>query len=203
MITVNIVDDHKVLTEGLCRLINESGSAAVGEVAHCAADCRRQLRIKLPDVLLLDIQLPDAEGTDLCKEFKTTFPKLKILALSSYREFPVVKRMLDNGADGYVLKNAAGAEILKGIAAVAGGEKFLCHDVNVLIKKKADTAIWLTSREEDLLRLLVQGLKNTEIAEKLSLSPESIKTYRRNLLFKLGAHNTAELVKIVMEQKLV
>lgn len=203
MIRVHIVDDHKMLVEGLCMLINESGTAKVTAVSHDAAHCYRILTTDTPDVLLLDINLPDANGVDLCAELKSKYPDLKILALTSYGEYTVVRRMIENGALGYVLKNAMSEEVIAGIEAVASGELFLCHEVDVLMKKQENTAIWLTLRERELLKLIVEGYTNPEIAEKIFLSPETIKGYRKNLLFKLGVKNTATLVKLAIEEKLV
>ncbi|HNX66638.1 MAG TPA: response regulator transcription factor [Bacteroidales bacterium] len=203
MITVAITDDHKMLVQGMKKIIEESGKASVTGVAYTAAECRRMLQYEQPDVLLLDINLPDGSGLDLCSELHESFPQLKILALTSYGEYSMVKRMLDHGASGYVLKNAMGEEVIEGILTVHAGAIFLCHEVDMLMKKESVTQIWLTPREEELLRLIVEGYTNPEIAEKICLSPETIKGYRKNLLFKLGAKNTATLVKMAMEQKLV
>ena len=203
MIQVAITDDHKMLVEGLKKMIEESGQAQVIGMAHSGKECRSLLNQELPDVLLLDINLPDISGVDLCAELKQNYPNLKILALTSYGEYSMVRRMLDNGALGYVLKNAMCEEVIEGIATVAQGEPFLCHEVDMLMKKQADTSVWLTPREEALLKLIVEGYTNPEIAEKIFLSPETIKGYRKNLLFKLGAKNTAALVKIALDQKLV
>lgn len=203
MIQVAITDDHKMLVEGLKKMIEESGEAVVTGMAHSGKECRSLLNQGLPDVLLLDINLPDISGVDLCAELKQNYPNLKILALTSYGEYSMVRRMLDNGALGYILKNAMCEEVIEGIATVAQGKPFLCHEVDMLMKKQADTSVWLTPREEALLKLIVEGYTNPEIAEKIFLSPETIKGYRKNLLFKLGAKNTAALVKIALDQKLV
>lgn len=203
MIRVQIVDDHKLLVEGMCKLINESGVATVIHVSYNAAECWRMLAGKLPDVLLLDINLPDANGVDFCRELKTKYPSLRILALTSYGEYSVVRRMMENGAKGYVLKIAMSEEVIAGIVTIAKGETFLCHEVDVIMKKKENVAIWLTDRERELLKLIVEGYTNPEIAESIFLSPETIKGYRKNLLFKLGAKNTASLVKMAIEQRLI
>ena len=94
-------------------------------------------------------------------------------------------------------------EVIEGIITVCNGETFLCHEVDLLMKKQTDTSVWLTPREEAVLKLIVEGYTNPEIADKICLSPETIKGYRKNLLFKLGARNTASLVKMALENKLV
>ena len=203
MITVYITDDHKVLADGLRRLIEEAGDIKVSQMAYNAQECRYHLQFGLPDVLMLDINLPDGNGVELCKEFKALYPDLKILALTTYNEYSIVRQMLDNGALGYVLKNAMAEEVIEGVRTVAEGKKFLCHEVDVIMKKQSGTDIWLTPREQEMLKLIVAGNTNTEIAEKTSLSPETIKGYRKNLLLKLDVKNTAMLVKKAIDEKWV
>jgi len=203
MIKVAIVDDHKILTDGLLGLINESNIATVVGVAHSAMDCRQSIGFWKPEVLLLDVGLPDISGLDFCKELKEQFPAVKILALTTHNEYSIVRQMLDSGASGYLIKNAMPEEILTGIKTVVTGEIFLCHEINLLMKRSLEKNIWLSERERRLLKLISEGLTNGEIADKIFLSPETIKGYRKNLLLKLGAKNTAVLVKMAIEQKLI
>src|SRR5690606_34021727 len=203
IIRVAIVDDHKILTEGLQGLITGSGLATVVSVTHSASECRNSLGFCKPDVLLLDVSLPDMSGLDFCKEVKTQFPEIKILALTTHNEYSIVKQMLDNGASGYLIKNAMTEEILAGIQAVAAGKTFLCHEIDILMKRPKETHIWLSQREQELLKLVAEGLTNGEIAGRIFLSPETIKSYRTNLLLKLDAKNTAVLVRIALEKKLI
>lgn len=203
MIEVIIVDDHKILVEGLVKLINASDIAIVTDVCFDAKSCRNILKSNMPDVLLLDVSLPDTDGMKLCKELKELYPELKILVLSSFSEYSIIKKMLENGAKGYTLKSVLYEELIKGIQSVAYGQTFICHELESQIKKKSDSPVWLTPRENDILKLIAEGYTNSEIAEKLFLSPETIKGYRNNLLFKLGAKNTAMLVKIAIEEKLI
>lgn len=203
MIKVAILDDHKILTEGLQALIMESQLATVVGVANSASECRGAIGFWKPDVLLLDVGLPDISGLDYCKEVKEQFPDLKVLALTTHNEYAIVRKMMENGASGYLVKNAMADEILAGITAVAAGETFLCHEIDLLMKRPSEKNIWLTERERELLRLISEGLTNPEIADTIFLSPETIKGYRKNLLLKLGAKNTAVLVKMALEQKLI
>ncbi len=203
MINVAIVDDHRILTEGLQSLIADSAIATVVGVAHSAAACRLSLAFWKPDVLLLDVGLPDVSGVDFCKEIKEQFPNIKVLALTTHSEYTVVRQMLDNGASGYLIKNAMADEVMAGIEAVAAGETFLCHEIDLLMRRPAEKNVWLSPRERELLLLISEGLTNTEIAEQIFLSPETIRGYRKNLLLKLGAKNTAVLTKMAIEQKLI
>ena len=111
--------------------------------------------------------------------------------------------MLLNGASGYILKNAMPDEVLEGIESVLNGNTFLCHEVDLLMKKRLNEQVYLTPRENQLLKLICEGFTNPEIAEQMFLGVETINSYRKNLLFKLNARNTAVLVKIAIEQKLI
>ena len=205
MIRVAIVDDHRVVAEGFERLINDSGVARVVGKAYSAAGCREMLLREAAgvDVLLLDVSLPDGNGIELCPEIKASYPDLKILMLTSYSELTIIMRVLEEGASGYILKNAMVEEIIEGIRVVAGGGQFLCDEVNMLLAARADSAVRLSRRELELLRLIVAGQSNSEIADSMNLGYETIKSYRKNLILKLGAHNTAQLVRMAVEQKLV
>lgn len=203
MIKVAIVDDHPLMIEGLKNLISASGIAQMTDSAGTGKECTHMLGFAQPDVLLLDIHLPDINGIDLCREIHERWPKIAIVALTSFGEYTYVRKMLENGAMGYLLKNSMPEEIIQGIETVARGEQFLCHEIDLFMKKQSEHHIFLTPRETDLLRLIVKGYTNPEIAEQLFLGIETINSYRKNLLFKLNARNTAVLVKIAIEEKLI
>jgi len=203
MIKVHIVDDHKMLVEGLCTTINESEIASVYGISYTLSDCRMALVSSEVDLLLLDISLPDGNGVDFCIEIKKKYPVLKILILTTHSEYSIAKRALNNGANGYILKNALSEEVVNGIEVVMSGKLFLCDEIDLLLHKERKQHIWLTTREQELLRLIVDGYTNKEIADKVFLSVETIKTYRKNLILKLGAKNSMVLVKIAIENKLI
>jgi DNA-binding NarL/FixJ family response regulator len=203
MIRVDIVDDHPLMIEGLKNLIETSGVAEMTDSAGTGKACLNMLQFSQPDVLLMDIHLPDTNGIDLCKEVHTRWPDIAIIALTSFGEYTYVRKMLENGAKGYLLKNSRPEEIIEGIKTVNSGEQFLCHEIDLLMRKQNERHIFLTPRETDLLRLIVKGYTNHEIAAELFLGIETINSYRKNLLFKLGARNTAVLVKMAIEQMLI
>jgi len=203
MIKVHIVDDHKMLVEGLVNSINESGIAKVKNYSHSLAECRNMIAFDKPDVLLLDLNLPDGSGIDFCSEIKQKYPDMKILVLTTHDEYSTAKRVMDSGASGYILKNALSEEVIAGIEAVVQGQTFLCDEIDVLMKKRTDQPVWLTAREQELLRLIVDGYTNQEIADKVFLSIETIKTYRKNLILKLGVKNSMMLVRVAIEKKLI
>lgn len=203
MIEVVIVDDHIILVEGLKKLVNDSGFAVVCNVAYSGKECLQCLTLHKPDVILLDINLPDANGIELCREILDRYSDIKIVALTSYGEYAMVRRALENGARGYVLKNAMPEEILYSIETVMNGERFLCEEIDILLRNRSRNPVWLTPREKELLKLIVEGYTNHEIADRMYLGNETINSYRKNLLLKLGAKNTAVLVRMAMEEKLV
>lgn len=191
MITVHITDDHKMLMEGLSALISKSQTATVTGMSHSLKACREALAFQRPDILLLDIQLPDGSGIDFCKDIRQKYPFLKIVALTTHNENSMIRQMLDNGADGYILKNAIFEEILEGIEAVMKGKRFLCKDAKALLNKQPDPKVYLTLTERSILRLIAEGYKSKEIAGQLALSEETIKSYRKNLIDKFGMRMAA------------
>jgi DNA-binding NarL/FixJ family response regulator len=198
------VDDHKILSEGLRRIIDESGIAAVSTVYNDLDSARKGLADARPDVLLLDVELPDGNGVDFCAELIKQYPDLKIMMLTSFDNISIAKRSLKNGARGYSLKNAMPEEIISGIEAVNNGEQFLCEEIDLLLKqKKEEQILYLSPREKELLKLIADGYTDNEIADRLFLSKESSKTYRKNLLMKFNAKNSIMLVKIAQEEKLI
>ncbi|HPD95056.1 MAG: response regulator transcription factor [Bacteroidales bacterium] len=198
-----VVDDHPIVAQSLASIISGGNLGNVIGIAHNAKECLNCIGTKHVDLVLLDINLPDKNGIDLCKEIKGKYPEMIILAITGFSEFSIIHKMLDSGASGYILKNSEPEEVAEGIQTVLRGEQFLCHDVDLLLRKKTDKQLFLTPRETELLKFIVEGYTNAEIAEKLFLSVETINGYRKNLLFKLNARNTAVLVKIAMEQKLI
>ena len=204
MISLQIVDDHKMVVESLSKLITESGIARITDVYYDLESCRRGLRKDLPDVLLLDIGLPDGDGVDFCAEITGNYPQLKIIMLTSYKEFSIAKRALHNGALGYILKNADSEEMIIGINTVSRGEQFLCEEIDILLKEKKDTDVaWLSNREKEVLGYIAKGYTSKEIADAIYRDEETVRTHRRNLLIKLVAKNTAEMVKKGYEMKYI
>ncbi len=197
------MDDHKILVEGLKKLVDNSGFARTTAVSYTGKDCLWKLNFEQPQVILLDINLPDWSGIDLCNVIKEKYPQVKVVALTSYSEYSIVRQMLENGASGYIIKNAMPEEILLGLQAVTNNETFLCEEIDLLMNKRSLEQIWLTPREKVLLKYIVDGYTNPEIAEQMFLAVDTINNYRKKLLCKLNARNTAVLVRIALEQKLV
>jgi len=202
LIRVAIVDDHQIVIDGLEKNLVESGIACLAGYAHNVAGCWGMLKASAPDVLMLDINLPDGNGVDLCPQIKAKYPSVKILMLTNYDEYSVISHVLSNGASGYILKNSMPEEIIEGIRMVASGKRFLSEDADILLKRGSVNQIELTRRERELLKLISEGKTSAEIADKMCLGYETIRSYRKNLHLKLNAHNTAELTKIAINMKL-
>jgi DNA-binding NarL/FixJ family response regulator len=199
MADILIVDDHPVVAEGLQKLILAKGLAAKCVTVYSFRECLKTLDIYIPELILLDYHLPDGNGIDLCKMIKQKNEKIKVLAISSFREQSIVKLMIDSGASGYVLKNASEEEIIEAINTVMAGKKYMCDESQEIIDSRNVNVI-VSQREIEVLKHIADGLTNTEIADKLFLSPLTVDRHRKNLIVKLNAKNTASLIKIAVQK---
>lgn len=197
---VFIVDDHYMVIEGIRSLLqNEKNIEWAGHASN-AASCLAYLHQQQPDVILMDINLPDKSGIELCKEVKGKYPSVFIIGLSTYNQLSFIQKMLDNGASGYVLKNATQQELMEAIETVARGKTYLSFEVSQTLRNTNTNTVVLTRREKEVLNLIAEGLTNNEIAQKLFISTTTVDTHRKNLLEKLNARNTAALIKLSMAQ---
>jgi DNA-binding NarL/FixJ family response regulator len=206
MISVFIVDDHPVVVEGIhSLLINEEDIFWAGH-ALTAASCISYFEKITVDVILMDINLPDKSGIDLCAEIKKSKPGIQILALSTLNQPSYIRKMIENGASGYILKNADKEELLSAIKDVAAGKTHLCVEALEVVKHiyNSDTGKpILTRREKEILILIAEGLTNAEMAEKLFVSQWTIDSHRKSIMTKLNTKNTAMLIKYAIENGLV
>ncbi|MBQ7427606.1 MAG: response regulator transcription factor [Prevotella sp.] len=202
-IDVYIVDDHTMLNEGLTDAINRSETVHVSHCFTTLADCRTALTERTPDVLLLDISMPDGDGTAFCQWVTSEYPKVRIVAVTIHDEYCVIQRMLEAGVHGYVLKSAPIEELLTAIGQVWKGVRYLSPAVEDIIRQSGSKAIVLTKPEQNILRLVCQGYSNPEIADRLHLSAETVKWYRKRLLAKFGVNNTVNLVTLAVKGSLL
>ncbi|HRQ49001.1 MAG TPA: response regulator transcription factor [Agriterribacter sp.] len=189
-----IVDDHYLVIEGIRSLLQDEKDIEWMGHAMNASSCLAFLEHQEPDVILMDINLPDKSGIDLCKEVKTLYPAVAILGLSTFNQQPVIRNMMDNGASGYVLKNATKEELLTAITTVGMGKTFLSFEALQSLRETAGEAPVITRREKEVLRLIAEGLTNAEIAGKLFISTFTVNTHRKSLIEKFGVSNTAVLI---------
>ena len=197
---VFITDDHYMVVEGIRSLLQHQKDLEWMGHAMNAASCLSFLQNQQVDVLLLDINLPDKSGIDLCKEIKEKYPATHIIGISSFNQLSFIEKMMGNGASGYVLKNASQEELIEAIESVMQGKKFLSNEVASIVKKGPDSKIpIITRREKEVLGLIADGLTNAEIAEKLFISITTVDTHRKSLLTKFEVKNTASLIRLAMQ----
>ncbi len=212
MIRVLIADDHQLVIDGIKLVLsNEADIACIGEATDGLLALALATKTR-PDLIILDINMPNLNGIETCRQIRRSFPDIKILALSMLKEVSLIKLILKNGADGYLLKNSGKEEILNAIRKIHAGEKYFSSEVAALVmeslskvrvKNKDNPFPKLSRREKQILRLIVDEYTTAEIAEKLFISFGTVETHRRNLLIKLGARNTAGLVRACFEYNLL
>lgn len=205
-IRILIADDHRVFIDGMKAMLKEISGIEVIAGAENGIQLIEQAAIHKPDVILTDIQMPLKDGIEATKEIHKLFPEIKIIALTMLNESMFIKKMLEAGAAGYVLKTIDKEELIKVIRKVASGEKHFSDEVTAQLmnnfSQKSPLDI-LTKREKEILGLIAQGLTDKEIAEKVFLSPLTATTHRKNILSKLGLKNKVELTRFALEHKLI
>jgi DNA-binding NarL/FixJ family response regulator len=196
-IRVVIVDDHPLVREGTLALLRDEPDVVVAGVAGDAATAVRLLEEQQPDVLLLDIRLPDATGVDVARRAASLRPETAILILTGYDDVAYARALLQLGVRGYLRKTASGQDIVAAIRALAAGQIVLGSDI-VSATHGADTDP-LTEREIEVLRLLATGRRNTEVAAELGVSIKTIEFHVGNLLGKLGARSRTEAIVLARQ----
>lgn len=198
-----IVDDHYMVIEGIRSLLQQEKQVEWMGHAMNAASCLAFLQQQKPDVILMDINLPDKSGIDLCAEVKKKYPGIFIIGLSTFNQQSFIQRMMDNGASGYVLKNATQEELMEGINTVMKGKLYLSGEAAQSLHSSHAEIPVLTRREKEVLELIASGMTNNEIAAKLFVSVATVDTHRKNLLAKFDSRNIAMLVKAAVKMQLI
>ncbi|MVT06744.1 response regulator [Chitinophaga tropicalis] len=204
-ISLLIVDDHPVVIAGIRSLLQDIENVTIAGSCHNGASAKEFLQQHHADIILLDINLPDISGIDLCLELRKKYPHLRILALSNHSEKSMVARMLENGASGYLLKNASTAELQEAIRDAMNDRLFFSNDV---ARKMLDTSTnvslpQLTRREKEILKLIAEGLTSQTIASTLNISQLTVDTHRRNMIQKFNVSSMTAVVKIAMDHSMI
>jgi DNA-binding NarL/FixJ family response regulator len=209
MIKILIADDHGVVAEGLKHLIEAQADMRVVAIAADGREAVRVAREAQPDVVLMDLSMPELNGADAARAILERDPKCRVIVLSMYSDREYVRRALTAGAAGYVVKRSAAKEVVEAIRAVFGGGRYLSPRVADMViddyadDKAADPLSRLSAREREVLQLLAEGRTGAEIAQRLSLSQKTVETYRARLVEKLGIRDVAGLVRFAIQRGLV
>lgn len=206
-ITIVLADDHKMFREALKLSLSAVADVLLVGEAGSGAETLAVVAATRPDVLILDIALPDMNGIEVAKELKQSFPALGIVALSGYADRMFVEEMLKVGATAYVVKSAGADELVAAIRAVAVGERYMSSDAQNsvtqgLVQNDTPPRSVLSPREQQVLRLLARGMRSTQIAQELGIAATTVEVHRRNIKEKLGLHSVVELTRYAIREGL-
>ena len=208
-IRILIADDHGVVAEGLKQLVEAEPDMQVVALVGDGREAVQQARDSQPDVVLMDLSMPELNGADATRAILQRDPKCRVIVLSMYAQREYVRRALKAGAAGYVVKRSAAKEVVEAIRAVHAGQRYLSPRVaDVVLEdysddKQDDPLARLSAREREVLQLLAEGNTGAQIAERLSLSQKTVETYRARLVEKLGIRDVAGLVRFAIQRGIV
>ena len=210
MIEVLIADDHQLLIDGIKTTLEDVSDIKIVAEAYNGLQVLKILKEQKIDVILMDINMPQMDGLDCAKIVSKKYPDIKIIALSQFDEKRFVKRMVKNGASGYVLKDTSKDELIKAIKKVYRGETYFSDRLSInILQREINQSQFdplfpkLTGREKEILRLISFEYNSQEIADKLHVSFHTVETHRSNLISKAGAKNSAGLIRWAMENGLL
>ncbi len=210
-IQVLIVDDHAILRDGIRSLLDrQEGINVVGEASNGREALTRVSELR-PDIVLMDVAMPVMDGLEATRRIRETYPDIRVLILTQHDSREYVAPLLQAGASGYVLKRSGGREVVTAIRQVYEEGAFLepsvarqvLHEYIQADEGELAERPYLTERERQVLKLVVEGKSNKEIARALVISPKTVSVHRSNIMAKLGVHNSVELVRYVMEHNLL
>jgi two-component system response regulator NreC len=213
MIRILLADDHTVMRRGLRFLLeSQPGFTVVAEAAD-GREALQQAEATHPDVAVLDVAMPNLSGIEAAQRIAAQMPSIAIVILSMHSDEGYVLRALKAGARGYLLKDAAEGDLIEAIKAVSQGKTFFSTEISRMLVEDhireirargvEDSYELLTSREREILQLLVEGNSNKEIASRLNVSPHTVETHRRNLQDKLNLHSFAELILYAVRKRII
>jgi DNA-binding NarL/FixJ family response regulator len=211
-IRVVMVDDHRLFSLAIQSLFSESDSVRVVGIASHPNDVEALLTLHSPDILMTDFSMPDLNGAELCARLRKSFPNLKILCLTMHREAHFIRKMLDAGASGYILKTASKEEMLLAFTTLMQGAQYFSPEVTTALAAKplatrspeqATILDSLSKREIEVIRLIAEEMTTQEIADKLFISVRTVDSHRQHILEKIGVRNVAGITRFALEQGIV
>ena len=203
---IALVDDHSIMLDGLRRLIEEDDMLKIVGTAGTVEDGARLIGRERPDLLITDYNLTDGDGLGLIQKARRLHPDLKVIVLSMHDESHLVKEILKEGVNGYVLKKDSKDELLKAIYEVRAGRMFLSNDINTMLVKslyEPDEGKLLTAREREVLHLIAKEYTNRQIAEELFISERTVETHRKNIFRKTKTSSLVGLIKFAYANNLI
>lgn len=205
-----LCDDHRIITDGLQRLLQDAAWVECVGTAATGKDLLFLLEHIPADIILLDLDMPVMDGTEAMQQIKKRWPRINVIILTMHDEPGIVRRLMEQGADGYLLKTCGRDELLRAVEAVHEGNKHFSAEITeTLLKQRAeatsqdDRLAGISEREREVLAALAEGLSNKEIGDRLFISPRTVDTHRSNLMKKLKMHNLAGLVRLAVAAGLV
>ena len=209
-IRVALCDDHAIVRDGLRRILDEVADMEVVGEAGTAADAERVARAERPDVFVMDLGLPDANGIDATRAVRSASPSTAVLVLTVHDDVAYLRRAFEAGAVGYLVKDAADVDLVHAVRTVAAGQQYVHPTLGAALLSAETVAPrlggpggQLSEREADVLRLVALGMTNAEIAEQLFVSVRTVETHRSHIHQKLGVRSRAELVRLARESGLL
>lgn len=207
-IKVLIADDHEILRFGISTFLSSADNIQIVGEASSGEECIELFKQKNPDVCVLDISMPGMNGIETTKAIREIDPDVKVLILSMHIDKTILDQVLEAGINGYLLKDTEKTELLHGIESIAKGQQVFSDPIQKLITKSylnggRTPHESITSRELEVLQLIVEGYSSKLIADKLDISPRTVDTHRGNIMQKLNIPNAAGLVRYAMENDLV
>lgn len=204
-----IADDHEILRYGISTYLASADNIEVVGEASAGDECIELFKKTQPDVCLLDISMPGKDGVEITKAIRAINPKVKVLIFSMHIDKEILRKVLEAGIDGYLLKNTEKADLLHGIESIAKGQQVFSDPISRMITQSflekdqnGAGSVNITKRELEILQLIVEGLTSQEIADRLFISPRTVDTHRGNLMQKLEISNAAGLVRYALENDL-
>lgn len=210
-IRVVLADDHKIMREGLCSLLRNDPRVEIAGVAEDGRSAVQLAREQKPDVVVMDVAMPDLNGIEAARRIKAEMPDVRILALSMHADKRYISSMLQAGASGYLLKDCAFKELVQAIHTVARRQVYLSPSIAALVTedyvrqlmtRDASPAAILSPKEREVLQLMAEGHSTKQIAASLNLSVKTIETHRQQVMEKLDLHSIAELTKFAVREGL-
>jgi DNA-binding NarL/FixJ family response regulator len=205
MIHLFIVEDHAMVIEGIQVLLQNEKEILITGSTTTGAGCLDFIKTNQADVILMDINLPDINGVELCKMIKNIRKETMVLALSTINQGVYMNRIMENGGSGYLLKNLSKQELIDAIRTVSNGGVYFSFEAGKIYKSTLDKnshLTVLTKREKEVIKLIADGLTNLEISQRLFVSVDTVDTHRKNLYIKLNIRNTALLIRYAVENGL-